>query len=229
MLFITMFRIAYKRMKRSYMLLFLTLVLCVAAMMVALLMVRSAKLQDMDGLLEEFGNYDVAFCDVTEETEQQILQDQHFAERGYIYDLGKASFKEGGGEIVLGALRDKETEKMFYINPVSGRYPSKKGEICVDRIALRCSGYAERLGQEIVLCRMGEDGKIHENKYKLVGIVEVQKQDEGVTYSPRTYPEKMYSAENLKELDYPFAYISWEEAEDRFVCDKKHICHTALG
>ena len=93
MLFITMFRIAYKRMKRSYMLLFLTLVLCVAAMMVALLMVRSAKLQDMDGLLEEFGNYDVAFCDVTEETEQQVLQDQHFAERGYIYDLGKASFR----------------------------------------------------------------------------------------------------------------------------------------
>lgn len=82
MLFMTMFRISDKRMKRSHVLLFLTLVFCVAAMTVALLMVRSQKLQYMDRLLEEFGNYDIAFCDVTKETEQQIVQDQRFEELG---------------------------------------------------------------------------------------------------------------------------------------------------
>ncbi len=218
-----MFKISFRKMKRSYLLLFLTLSISVAALAVALLVVRSRKLQQMDKMLEEFGNYDIAFCDVTEETEQQILQDKRFSERGYIYDLGEATFAEGGGEVILGALRDKNTEKMFYINPVSGRYPEKKGEICVDRIALRCSGYTDKLGQEMILSRMDEDGEIIEDKYKLVGIVEMQKQDEGVTYSPRTYPEEMFSAENMKELDYPFAYISWEEAESRFACDKKHI------
>lgn len=218
-----MFKISFRRMKRSYLLLFFTLAFSVAALTVALLIVRSQKMQEADQILQDYGNYDLAFCEATQELEQQITEDQRFSELGYLYDLGSFSFKQSGNEITLGALEDQDTENMLYFNPVIGRYPKQEGEICVDRITLKCSGYSEKLGQQIPLSYVDENGILCEREFQLVGIIEVQKQDEGSIYCIRKYPEKMFALENNKEYNFPLAYISEQEAKKFFSCDKKHI------
>lgn len=34
---------------------------------------------------------------------------------------------------------------MYYVNPVKGRYPNKKGEICIDRITLKSNGFGGKV------------------------------------------------------------------------------------
>lgn len=220
-----MLKINFHKMKQSYLLLFLTLLFCVAALVVTLLMVRSRKMQEADEVLQAYGNYDLAFCEVTQELEGRLVKDGRFSELGYVYDLGQLSFQESGNLVECGALRDKSTESMYYVNPAMGRYPSGKGEICVDRITLKCNGYSEKLGQKIPVSYVDDSGRKWEKKFELVGIIEVQKHDpeDGVTYSTRTYPEEMYSVTNDRKINFPFAYISMDEAEELFSCDKKHI------
>lgn len=220
---IHMLKISKKRMKRSYLLLFFTLSFGIAALVVAMLMVRTQKLQEADAILQDYGNYDIAFCDTTEELEKEIANDARFDELGYVYDVGSVSLVQSGNEIELGALKDQKTEDMLYINPVIGRYPKSKGEICVDRLTLKCGGYSEKLGQQISLSYLDKNEKICHKEFKLVGIIEVQKQDEGTIYSSRQYPEKMFSAENVQKNSFPLAYISIDEAEELFSFPKKHI------
>ncbi len=221
-MFFKMFKISFRKMKRSYLLLFLTLFFSVSALSVALLIVRSQKMQEADRILQDYGNYDWAFCEVTEELENQIAGDERFSKLGYVYDIGGFSFQKSGGTVEIGALENKSTEKMYYVNPIMGRYPEKEGEICIDRIALKSSGYPEQLGQKIPMSYMDDDGKRQERTYELVGIIEVQKQEDGVTYTSRTYPEEMYSADNMKTICFPLAYLSIKEAK-QFSGAKKHI------
>lgn len=54
-----------------------------------------------------------------------------------VFDQGKYRFLETGNSIEVGAVKDQKTEDMYYVNPVKGRYPNKKGEICIDRITLK--------------------------------------------------------------------------------------------
>lgn len=223
MLFITMLRIGYKRMKRSYVLLFLTLVFCVAAMTVALLMVRSRKIQEADRTLQYYGNYDFAFCDVSEELESRVTQDGQFGDLEYVYDFGEFYFSESGNAIEVGALGSAEAENMFYVHPTEGRYPEKTGEICMDKIALKCNGYEEKLGQTITLFQQNESGVTEEREYTLVGMIELQKQDIGTVYSCRRYPEEMFSLNNVQEINFPFVYLSVQEMEQGMTCQKKHI------
>ena len=100
---------------------------------------------------------------------------------------------------------------MYYVNPVKGRYPNKKGEICIDRITLKSNGLAEKLGQKIQLTC---DDTSENVTYTLVGIIEVQKQDTGETYDTRFYPEEMFSTSNMNNVNFPYAYIYPEEVKN---------------
>ena len=122
--------------KKSYILLFLTLSFGIAALMVTLLIIRSQKMAEADRVLQYFGNYDIAFCQVSQQTEELIRKDTRFGQIGTIYDYGNISFKATGNQLTIGALENKTTERMYYINPVYGRYPEKEGEICIDRFVL---------------------------------------------------------------------------------------------
>jgi len=210
-------------MKKSYFLLLLTLVVSVVALTTTLLLVRSQKIAEADLVMADYGNYDFAFCQATKELEDKIKEDSRFSKLGYLYDLGQAVFSDTGISVELGALQDKETERMYYVNPVQGRYPEKEGEICIDRFVLKGCGYETKIGQKITLSFPGREDINSEKEYTLVGIVEVQKMNEGMIYSTRKYPEKMFSVNNMSEKNYPFAYLSMEEAEAGFSCDTKHI------
>lgn len=218
-----MLKISIKRMKRSYLLLFFTLVFGIAALVVSMLMVRTQKMREADTILQDYGNYDIAFCDSTKELEKEIKNDTRFSKLGYVYDFGTVSLTQSGNEINLGALKDQKTEDMLYINPVRGRYPKSEGEICVDRLTLKSGGYSEKLGQQISLSYLDENETIRYRKFKLVGIIEVQKQDEGAIYTSRKYPEKMFSVDQVNEIGFPLAYISVDEARKIFTKSKRHI------
>jgi ABC-type lipoprotein release transport system permease subunit len=216
-------KIHFHKMKHSYVLLFSTLMICVASVAVALLFIRSQKMNDASQVLDDYGNYDIAFCEVTDELKDKLEADSRFSALGYIYDFGEMSIKQSGNMIRIGALKNKQAEDMFYVHPILGRYPKENGEICMDRIALRSSGYDEKLGQTIIISYIDASGKKLEKDFKLVGIIELQKQDEGVLYSCRSYPEKMFSVTDMEMTDYPYAYVNKEEAEEIFQLDRTHI------
>ncbi len=189
-----------------------------------MLLVKSQKMVEADRILQYYGNYDVAFCQVTNKIEKKLESDSRLFELGYVYDLGNAFFEKSQSQVTLGAVEDKKTEKMYYVNPIAGRYPEKEGEICIDRITLRSNGFEEKIGQKLTLsCMDKKKKKLIKREYTLVGIIEVQKQDEGVTYQTRKYPEKMFSMDNVTEINFPFAYLSMEGAEKDYSYNAKHI------
>lgn len=211
------------RIRRSYFLFFITMVFTAAALTAAMLLAKSQKMMEADRILQDYGNYDAAFCRVTEKVEKKLKSDPRISELGYIYDLGTAFFEKSRSQVTLGAVKDKKAEKMYYVNPVAGRYPEKEGEICIDRITLRSNGFEEKTGQKIVLSCMDKKEKLIKREYTLVGIIEVQKQYEGVTYQTRKYPEKMFSVNDAAETNFPFAYVSMEDAKKNYSCSTKHI------
>ena len=69
-----MLKISIKRMKRSYLLLFFTLVFGIAALVVSMLMVRTQKMREADTILQDYGNYDIAFCKAVELTKHLMKE-----------------------------------------------------------------------------------------------------------------------------------------------------------
>lgn len=102
-----------------------------------------------DNVLQWYGNCDIAFCQVSQQTAELIKKDTCFGQIGTIYDYGNISFKATGNQLAIGALENKTTERMYYINPVYERYPEKEGEICIDRFVLKSNGFEEKTGQTI--------------------------------------------------------------------------------
>ena len=200
-----------KKSKRNFALFGCTIFLGVIAIVISLLLTRTGKLLYTDTLLSDYGNYDVAFCQVSDKLKDVIEKDNRFSELGYVFDQGKYRFLETGNSIEVGAVKDQKTEDMYYVNPVKGRYPNKKGEICIDRITLKSNGLAEKLGQKIQLTC---DDTSENVTYTLVGIIEVQKQDTGETYDTRFYPEEMFSTSNMNNVKFPYAYIYPEEVKN---------------
>ena len=150
-LFWRFIRTDIKKSKRNFALFGYTIFLGVIAIVISLLLTRTGKLLYADTLLSDYGNYDVAFCQVNDTLKDVIEKDNRFSELGYVFDQGKYRFLETGNSIEVGAVKDQKTEDMYYVNPVKGRYPNKKGEICIDRITLKSNGLAEKLGQKIQL------------------------------------------------------------------------------
>ena len=210
-LFWRFIRTDIKKSKRNFALFGCTIFLGVIAIVISLLLTRTGKLLYADTLLSDYGNYDVAFCQVSDKLKDVIEKDNRFSELGYVFDQGKYRFLETGNSIEVGAVKDQKTEDMYYVNPVKGRYPNKKGEICIDRITLKSNGLAEKLGQKIQLTC---DDTSENVTYTLVGIIEVQKQDTGETYDTRFYPEEMFSTSNMNNVNFPYAYIYPEEVKN---------------
>ena len=167
-LFWRFIRTDIKKSKRNFALFGCTIFLGVIAIVISLLLTRTGKLLYADTLLSDYGNYDVAFCQVNDTLKDVIEKDNRFSELGYILDQGKYRFLETGNSIEVGAVKDQKTEDMYYVNPVKGRYPNKKGEICIDRITLKSNGLAEKLGQKIQLTC---DDTSENVTYTLVGII----------------------------------------------------------
>lgn len=227
-MFIKLFKMNLAKAKKSYILLFLTLSFGVAALMVTLLIIRSQKMAKADNVLQWYGNCDIAFCQVSQQTEELIRKDTRFSQTGTIYDYGNISFKTTGNQLAIGALENKTTERMYYINPVYGRYPEKEGEICIDRFVLKSNGFEEKTGQTIEFTYTNNNNQQETIKYKLVGIIEVQKQDDGIISSSRKYPENWLSVNNMNYIDYPFAYLYNKEAETKYTCQGKHLLTNVL-
>lgn len=192
-------------------------------MTVSLLMIRSQKLLNIDSYLKYIGNCDIAFGEVSDDIREKLESDERIEQIGYIYDYGEVQFSEKSGTMRVGALKDNISQRMFYINPIKGRYPDKAGEICVDRITLKSNGYDDTIGQKIKLFYQDGDTQ-KEKEFKLVGIVELQIQvlNSGVE-CVREYPEEMFNPGNVKTINYPFAYITKEEGEELFEATENKV------
>jgi ABC-type antimicrobial peptide transport system permease subunit len=187
-----------------------TIFISVVSITVALLMVKSSRLLYIDEILARYGNYDVAFCQVDDGTKNKIESDTRVDKIGYIYDLGEGYFTNGKGTVEVGCLSGADTEKMYYVNPVKGRYPQNENEICVDKVTLKENGYEGKLGETINVSIEG----FQKTTYTLVGVIELQKQDSGEIYDTRYYPEKMYSLDNMKNINFPYAYIYRDKVKE---------------
>ncbi len=184
--------------------------LCMAAMVISTLLVRSHKLGELDGYLQKSGDYDFAFYQLTEEGEQSLRADEHFSEFGEVYRSGYIR-GNGGTDYDAGYVADARSEEMLHLTPVKGRYPRKSGEICIDRLTLKSLGYPARIGQEVELeCLDFEKNPLQTRTFSVVGLIEK------VTMGTVGRPEVMqrYAPEGVDIIiDAPYVYMTKEDAE----------------
>ena len=188
-MFIKLFKMNLAKAKKSYILLFLTLSFGVAALMVTLLIIRSQKMTEANRVLQSFGNYDIAFCQVSQQTEELIKKDTRFGQIGTIYDYGNISFKATGNQLNIGALENKTTERMYYINPVYGRYTEKEGEICIDRFVLKSNGFEEKIGQTIEFNYINNNNQQETVKYNLLELLKYRNRTTGFSSPQENIPK----------------------------------------
>lgn len=107
-LFWRFIRTDIKKSKRNFALFGCTIFLGVIAIVISLLLTRTGKLLYADTLLSDYGNYDVAFCQVSDKLKDVIEKDNRFSELGYVFDQGKYRFLETGNSIEVGAVKDQK-------------------------------------------------------------------------------------------------------------------------
>lgn len=102
-LFWRFIRTDVKKSKRNFVLFGCTIFLGVIAIVISLLLTRTGKLLYADTLLSDYGNYDVAFCQVSDKLKDVIEKDNRFSELGYVFDQESIAFWKP--EIVLKLVR----------------------------------------------------------------------------------------------------------------------------
>ena len=209
--------------KRAFFILF-SIVLSVSALVSATLLVRSNKLQQLEEHLVACGDCDFEFYNVTEEAEKELRADERFAQFGSVYRCGYAK-AQSGTDFEVGYIEDKVAEEMLHLTPITGRYPEKSGEICIDKFTLNSLGYSTQTGQQIELSCMDWDKKeLQTRQFTVVGIIEQITIDEGgVQYIKRQY--NVINTETGKEVivNCPFAYVTAEDAKDIYKTDFQKI------
>ena len=201
----------WKKNKKVYGSILVTIVLGMMAIIIAAFLVRSQVVTKLETTLNNGGFYDIAIYDISEEIKEEILQDNRIEEAGVVYCLGKAVTKDGMG-FPIGSVENDATQNMLHLTPIKGRYPEKEGEITIDKITMQCMGLDANLGTKIELELQSKDGKkIEKKNYTVVGIIEQRyMSDSGEIYTRRKYQQEE-PIDGRDNIECPYAYISPEE------------------
>lgn len=218
-----------RKEKRSTCLLFFAMFLGVAGMMTALFFIRSMKMNELEDSLKTWGNYDFSFYDISDRLAKQLEGDERIGKTGIVYEFADGTVKENDQTLTLGALKDEDTQELFYIPPIEGHYPQKENEICVDRLTLKECGFQGKLGEKITLCVQAKDSaQMLEKEYTLSGIVELKATKwDGTVYCRRKASvdsaEQSWKGTDTSEArNFPMAYVYAPEAMEEMPAPIKH-------
>lgn len=200
----------WKKNMSKLVFIFSAIVIGMTAIIASSLLVRSQALNELAEALQFGGNYDFIMYNVPDDAAGEIAAMECVGETGRIHKLGTAQM--GQTEFPVGAFESDRAEEMFSLVPVQGRYPEKKGEIAIDRIAMLSNGMLPETGQTVCI-RFEQEGSSQEREFLVVGIIEQQYMEEdGNMYCRRGY-RQYYGYDPAAETA-PLAYISDEEARE---------------
>ena len=149
------------------------LVLCMiflvgsAALVTAGLLIRSTKMEEIEYQLHQLGDYDFIAYDVLEETGRDICALKQVEAYGISYDMGTVT-AENGAEARAAAFADAESERIYHLTPLRGKYPAKEGEVALDLTYAKACGVSPYPGEHVFL---EVDGR--QKEYTLSGIYEI--------------------------------------------------------
>lgn len=205
-------------------LLFITMTIGVAGLVVSLLYIRSMRMMEVKEHLLGTGNYDFVYYNMSDRMEKAVKADKRVGKMGALYQYKNARSGESGQEVTIGALMDQNVQDMSYIPTVAGRFPDKENEICIDRMTLKQLGLADKLGEKIELSVYDETKKTYcMKKYTLCGIIELLcAESDGTIRCLRqalvTHPDQVEE----KYEKYPMAYVSAKEAKKSMHLEQKN-------
>lgn len=193
--------------------------LSTAALFCACLYGRSSMVASLEQRLDQHGDFDYSVYYPDEEIAAVLEGDTRFTESAKIFRIGSMAPTNGGVvmsnpqtaedasyRMEVGFFENERASDMFHL-PLTGRYPEKTGEICIDKMTLQGWGYGASVGQQIPLTFYDENGiYVGEREYTLTGIIELR--------IPSTYGSGSIRYQSIPIDQYfvpPFIYLSQEE------------------
>ncbi len=224
-----MLRIYWKlrrgRERKSVYIVLATMFFGVFGLTVALFLVRSMKMDELQGHLRAGGNYDLEFYNISESLQEELEQDELIGRLGRVYEFGNARIAGMEQSIRVGALENEAAQELFYVPPVEGHYPGKEGEICMNRLTMKECGMRGELGEKIALV-LPENGKSVEREYTLSGIIELKSGTKYGDVNCSRNSVKDMAGQDLVTEEFPMAYIMPEFALDHFQVRQTHCFAT---
>lgn len=122
-----------------------------AALFSSALLIRSNKQMVLEEELCLLGEYDAILYNLTNEEYETIKQQAYISYAGSYLELGYAEKEDNGQLFKLASFEDDESEKMYHMSCLSGRYPIEKDEIAIDSDTAKRLGVKPEVGNRILL------------------------------------------------------------------------------
>lgn len=189
------------------------IILATAALFCACLYGRSSLLAQLDEILDSRGNFDISVYYPDEEIEAYLEADTRFTESAKIYWIGSIGPSDNPSVTAdAGYFENELAIDMFHLPLLEGRYPERKGELCIDQKTLQSWGYSARAGQTLILSVYDGEGVYQGDRdYLLTGIIGVTGSNTNHTYTLRT--DYLNGWDGFEAYTPPLCYISFEEGE----------------
>lgn len=190
----------WKRNKRSFITIIMSVALLVTMLLVTLLFERTDIRRELHDYYNTDGAFDIEYRNVDKDTISLIKNNSTVDKIGEIYCVGKVKY--GDFSATVGAFKDRVAEELAHYPVMSGKLPECSSEISLTESLKNTFCPSAKIGETITLEIFdinGENSK--EIKYTLVGILnDVQR---------TTFEDPVYGYDNCD----PRVLISYEDAE----------------
>lgn len=172
---------------------FLTLALSVmlgaAALCSAALLLRSEKTLVLEEEFDDLGNYDIIMYEMDASVGQTLAEQPEVEGMGCYYELGYAGVPEEETVYKTAAYADMQSQELYHMSCIRGRYPEGEQEIAVDSSTASALGIAPYPGETIRLSLYDWNGQVlGEQEFVVSGIYDVVWEGNQYGYK-RYYPE----------------------------------------
>ncbi len=178
-------------------LLLLSVIISSAALCSTMLLIRSLKSDQLEGLLVYHGNYDVIVYDTNESTKDYLDSYQGFAKTGNYANLGTVESPDSFTGFSAACFSDNESEDMYHMTCISGHYPATPDEVAVDTSVVDALGLSPYPGSIVRLrLRNPDTNEAIDDEYTISGIFEAT--DSSVYGGWHRYPSELTEGEYNK-------------------------------
>lgn len=139
----------------------LSISILVSAIMCCMLVARSQLLQSYNENLDNYGGYDVCFCNVNDDIINQLQQEDVIKDIGSIGIVGKIGLNYVN--VTYGYLENDIAEDLMHLPIESGRLPKNSGEIAIEKSTLSAWGITTLTGIEVTLETYSCSSSYHRN------------------------------------------------------------------
>lgn len=154
--------------KKQCLLVCFAVIISVMVLMNTLLLVRSSLASEYETGLNESGNYDFIFLQMSSSMYEKLQKSGYFSSVGVLWDEGSIVENDETFQLVS---TDDEGIELYHQNCREGRYPQDKTEIAASSEVLRALGVPVKIGSRVTANVM-LDGKIEEREWIVCGILD---------------------------------------------------------